>query len=399
MNQKKLKTRLTLDYAGIQGFYSTMYAGVGAFLSVFLLANGFSNTEVGLVMSGANLLTVLLSPGLADFADRTKKVTLTQLISLLAFLTGLMCIFLMILHGHSAALFICYVLALVFDLLLQPLVNTLVFRIQGYGIQLNFGLCRAAGSLLYAIMTAVLGVVIEKAGINSIPGATIFSLILLLISIFLLKKHLGPQTSSSHVEPKEEERITLKDFIRNNKAFLVLNIGIMVMYYYNYIIGSFMLQVIKPLGGTVTDMGNLFALGAAMEIPAMVSFDWLRRRLSAAHALQVSMIGFSLKALLVLLAGNVTLVYVSQLLSFMAYGLFYPAIVQYTGERMKAGEAVKGQSMFTIMMMASGIIANVSGGMILDAFGPHLLVLLSFVFCVIGSVIVIFMSNKVPVKA
>ena len=80
MNAKKLKALLTIDYAGVQGFYSTMYAGIGAFVSVFLLANGFSNTEVGLVMSGANLLTVLFSPGLADFADRTKKITLTQLI-------------------------------------------------------------------------------------------------------------------------------------------------------------------------------------------------------------------------------------------------------------------------------------------------------------------------------
>ena len=399
MNQKKLKTLLTVDYAGIQGFYSTMYAGVGAFASVFLLANGFTNTEVGMVMSGANLLTVLFSPGLADFADRSRKVTLTQLISLFGFLTGLMCIILMILHGHSAALFLCYVLAIVFDLLLQPLVNTLVFQIQGYGIQLNFGLCRAAGSLLYAVMTAVLGVVIEKAGIRSIPGATIFSLVLLFVSIFLLKRHLGCQKTTVHAEKAEEERITLVDFVKNNKAFLVLNIGIMIMYYYNYIIGSFMLQVIKPLGGTVTDMGNLFALGAAMEIPAMVSFDWLRKKLSSAHALQVSMAGFTIKALLVLMAGNVTLVYVSQALSFVAFGLFYPAIVQYTGERMRAGEAVKGQSMFTVMMTASGIIANLSGGMILDAFGPHLLVLICFVFCVTGSAIVIFMGSRVPIKA
>ncbi|MDD6560168.1 MAG: MFS transporter [Lactimicrobium massiliense] len=399
MNAKKLKALLTIDYAGVQGFYSTMYAGIGAFVSVFLLANGFSNTEVGLVMSGANLLTVLFSPGLADFADRTKKITLTQLISLFSFLTGLMCIILMVLRGHTVALFVCYMLALVFDLVMPPLVNALVFQIEGYGIHLNFGLCRAAGSLLYAIMTAVLGVVTERMGINSIPGSTIFSLALLLASLFLLRHHMGFLHGSKTVEKKEEERINLRDFIRNNKAFLVLNIGIMIMYYYNYIIGSFMLQIITPLGGTVKDMGNLFALGAAMEIPAMVSFDWLRKKVSSARALQISMAGFMLKSLLVLAAGNVALVYVSQALSFIAYGLFYPAIVQYTGERMKAGEAVKGQSMFTVMMTASGIIANVSGGMVLDAFGPHLLVLLCFVLCVTGGTIVLFMSSRVPVKA
>ena len=131
----------------------------------------------------------------------------------------------------------------------------------------------------------------------------------------------------------------------------------------------------------------------------MVSFDWLRKKVSSARALQISMAGFTLKSLLVLAAGNVALVYVSQALSFIAYGLFYPAIVQYTGERMKAGEAVKGQSMFTVMMTASGIIANVSGGMVLDAFGPHLLVLLCFVLCVTGGTIVLFMSSRVPVKA
>ena len=47
MNAKKLKALLTIDYAGVQGFYSTMYAGIGAFVSVFLLANGFSNHNSG----------------------------------------------------------------------------------------------------------------------------------------------------------------------------------------------------------------------------------------------------------------------------------------------------------------------------------------------------------------
>ena len=244
-----MKNKLTFDYAGIQMSYSMMYAGIGAFISVFLLANNFTNTEIGLVMSAANLMTVLLQPSVADFADRTKRFFLTDLILFIGAAVGIFTAFLFFLHGRSIVLFVFYVLAMGVHGFLQPLVNSLLFKVEAAGYRLNFGLCRAMGSVGYAAVTAVLGSLVEKFGVSAIPGATEVSPLILIIMVLLMSRHYKQALTSS--EAKDEalartetarEDISLTAFIRNNIPFVILNVGVIFLFFHLYIISSFMIQ-------------------------------------------------------------------------------------------------------------------------------------------------------------
>lgn len=395
-----MKNKLTFDYAGIQMTYTMMYAGIGAFISVFLLANHFSNTEIGLVMSAANLMTVLLQPSVADFADRTKKFMLTDLILLIAAAVGLFTAFLFFLRGHSILLFVFYVLAMGVHGFLQPLVNSLLFKVEAAGYHLNFGLCRAMGSVGYAAVTGVLGSLIEKFGINMVPAATEISLAMLAGMVLLMSRHYRQALSSTEakdpafVRTEQKDDISLTAFIKNNIPFVILNTGVIFLFFHQYIISSFMIQIITPLGGDSAQMGTMFSLSAAIEVPAMIAAGIIGRKFNSRQLLKFSMFGFILKNVLLFLAKSTFLVYVSQCTQMLGYALFYPAMVQYIGESMSKGEAVKGQALFTIMMTIAGVLANLTGGMILDTVGVRMLVLSCLVTVIIGAVIFFVMTDR-----
>lgn len=55
-----MKRLLNFDYACIHGTYWMFYGVVSSFASVFLLANDFTNSEIGIVLAAANILAVIL---------------------------------------------------------------------------------------------------------------------------------------------------------------------------------------------------------------------------------------------------------------------------------------------------------------------------------------------------
>ena len=73
----------TLGYSAIQGFYWMGYASIMGFASVFLLNVGFDNSQVGLLIAAAGLLSALLQPLAAAYADRPKSMALKWIIFLL----------------------------------------------------------------------------------------------------------------------------------------------------------------------------------------------------------------------------------------------------------------------------------------------------------------------------
>ena len=52
---------------------------------------------------------------------------------------------------------------------IQPLLNSLAFLFEKYGIEVNYGLARGLGSAAYALASAVLGYLVEDFGTSMIP--------------------------------------------------------------------------------------------------------------------------------------------------------------------------------------------------------------------------------------
>ncbi|NLD10431.1 MAG: MFS transporter, partial [Clostridiales bacterium] len=334
---------LNFEYATIHGTYWMIYASCASFASVFLLGNGYSNSEIGIIMAVANVLAVVMQPLTADLADRSKRFSIISITEIMTLMMMVFTAFMFILHGRTMALFVIYVLLLAWHTVLQPLFNSLNFKLQECGVHLNFGVCRSMGSLAYSVLCLFLGDLVERCGISILPITSEVMMVLLMISIAMTARQYHKvmkvnekklAEAKAKLPAEESEEINLIDFVKRNKLFFVLQIGVLLVFIENQVLNNFMLQIVTNVGGTETDMGRIFSLMAFLEIPTLFCFDWINKRFSCGFLLKVASVGFTLKIGVVFLAQSVAMIFAAQFLQLVSFALFLPAMVHYIGEIM-----------------------------------------------------------------
>ncbi|MFR8351496.1 MAG: hypothetical protein ACLVB1_01115 [Blautia obeum] len=92
MSPSKSKN-LTPSYAVIQGLYWMYFAAIMSFSGFFLLSGGFTNTQIGILAAIAGLLSAVLQPVLAGYADQPQSPSLKKLIQMLYFLQLILVIY------------------------------------------------------------------------------------------------------------------------------------------------------------------------------------------------------------------------------------------------------------------------------------------------------------------
>ena len=178
---------LNVKYGCIHGTYWMYYGVACSFASAFLLARGYSNAEIGLILAVGNILAVFLQPLIADLADRSRKLSLIGVTQLSAVLLMLLTVLLFVMKQKSGALWVVYVLIMAWMTSLQPLFNSLTFKLEETGVHINFGACRSVGSLAYAILCGFLGTLVEAKGVDVLPLSGEIVLVMLLASLFAVK--------------------------------------------------------------------------------------------------------------------------------------------------------------------------------------------------------------------
>lgn len=405
-----MKKILNIEYASIHASYWMFYGVISSFASVFLLARGYSNWGIGLILAVANVLAVVLQPFIADLADRSKRLSLIGITQLLTVLMMVLTAGLFALKGRSLALSVIFVLLIAWHTVLHPLFNSLNFKLEESGIHINFGVARSMGSLAYSALMAVLGSLVEARGASVLPLSGELILVMLLASLFFTGYHFRraseakagseaaePEPSEKRLSPEEEE-IDLALFIRRNKLFFVINIGVIGLYFSNSVLNNYMMQIVADVGGSSEDMGRILSLMAALEIPTLVLFDRIHRKLSYSLMLKIASIGYTVKIAMCFAAQSVAMIFAAQFLQLVSFALFLPAMIHYINDIMSRGEAVKGQALFTTMVTITTVFSSLAGGWILDTGGAKMLTLTATLATAAGAAVIIAAVDRVPAK-
>lgn len=393
--RKNLKPNI--EYAEIFWTYWSVYCVIASFSSVFLLANGYTNTEIGTMIAVGNLVSVAIQPVLASVADRSMRFGVFPVSVLVTVVVMLFEAVTLILSGRNFLLSAAYVLMFAFQASLQPLLNSMEAKLARRGIDVDYGICRAMGSLGYSVMSALLGVLVVSAGVRALPVAGESCLMLLLGGLLLLGGRFRKAGSTSSVDSpdtKEKGSISMGEFIRRHRVFLVINIGILLIFYDHQIINFFMLQIFQNVGGDSGNMGHYYSIMTILELIPLLGFTWLTKRFRSSFLLKVATIGFVLRGILMLLAHTPTAMMLTLVVHPFGFPLFLPAVVRYINEIMDEREAVRGQSLYVIMITVSAVAASFSGGVILDTLGAGALLWICAVTCVIGAVIILPLLDR-----
>lgn len=394
---------LNFNYACIHGTYWMFYGVVSSFASVFLLSTGYSNSEIGVILAVANVLAVILQPLIGDFADRSKKLSLTGITEIMTVVLIIMTVGLFVLKEKSIGLSFIFIMLIAWHTVLQPLFNSMTFKLEESGVHINFGIARSMGSLAYSVLVAILGTLVENHGVGVMPLTGEVVLVMMLVSIIATKKQfdkarkLNQNHESVHIEKVYDESsdINLIQFIKKNKMFAVLNIGIIGLYFSNSVLNNYMMQIVDAVGGNSEDMGRILSLMAFLEIPTMVCFDLLRKKFSCQLMLKVAAVGFTVKIVMCYLAESVAMIFAAQCFQLISFALFLPAMVHFIDEVISKGEAVKGQALFTTMVTVTTVFSSLAGGMILDFADAKMLTGIASIATAAGALIFIIFTDKV----
>lgn len=396
---------LTLTYSGIQGTYWMYYAAICSFASVYLTDRGYSNENIGMILALGSIFAVVLQPILADFADRSRKLSLAGIITGIAggLFLGTACLPAFV--QKSGVLTFLFIMLVAWHAVLQPLINSLSFKLEEKGVFINFGVARSMGSLAYSILCSFLGTLVSKLGVSVLPVTAEIVLVLMFVSIYLTNKQWNRGSATRAVLPEaaktgksKEKEISLKYFLLNNRIFALLNCAVVFIFFGNSILNSFMMQIVGDVGGTNGDLGRLLSLMAFLEIPTLFFFNRVKKVISYETMLKLAAGAFTLKMLLFYVSKSTAFLYIAQGFQPFSFALFLPAMVHFTNKIMSKGEAVKGQALFTIMITVSTVFASAAGGYILDSLGAKPLLLLGTILSFIGFVIVLILVDKANKK-
>lgn len=395
---------LNAEYAGIHAFYWMTYGVVCSFASVFLLSRGYSNADIGVILALGNVVAVFVQPLLADVADRSKRISLIGVIQLVTLFTMALTSLTFIITKASMALAVVFVMMLAWVTALQPLINSLVFKLEESGYNIKFGVTRSIGSLAYAVLCLFLGTLVENFGVKILPLSGEFIMLVLLGILCITGVHFrracsmrelaAPQNAVA-ADCAEAKDINLIEFVKRNKLFLMLNVGVAGIFFSNAIFNNFMLQIVENVGGNSEDMGRIFSLMAFLEIPPMFLFDKFRQKFSCQTMLRFAAVCFTLKVLWIFSAKSVGMVFAGQFFQLVSFGVFLPAMIWFIDEIMDKGEAVKGQALYTTVITVSTVFASLLGGFVLDVSGPHTLLFIALLITGAGALLFVSVIGKI----
>lgn len=397
-----------MRYSLINITYFAAFCTIHAYAAVYLLANGFSNTQVGILLAVANIVSAVFQPLIAGVIDKPGPLTNRRfiLISVLIIFAG--SLLLLFFNKSKAFIFAIYALIYMIQFSYQPVVLALNFEYQKAGCPIYFGLARGLGSASFAVTSAFIGGMVARQGVNVLLWVNIITMVLSAVIVFTFKKPEETGAGGSAVSEPAKTQVAasndtattahnkISDFAKTYPAFMLFLVGTICFFFAHNMINDFMIQIIRGLGGGEKELGYSNFLQAILELPVMALIGFVLKKIASRKLLVFSGAAFFIKMIILMAAGNMAMYYFSQSFQLFAYAVFVPAAAYYVSETMEELDQVKGQAYITSAITIGGVFSNLISGVILDNLGINPMLLTGTTVCGLGVVIAFIAMKKLP---
>lgn len=363
------------------------WAALMGFSSTYLLGVGLTSGQIGIIIALCGLVSAVLQPVLAGIIDRAGGNSLKKYtIGLLCF-----CIFLSVgmifIPGHSTWIKgILFGLSIAILQTLSPLMNALAAKNR----KTNFGVARGVGSVAYAVIFPLLGLLVAQWNVNAVPTAVIVTFACMGIAV--LAYSIDAETDVQSEQKATDTR--MQNFYKRYPRFLIMLIGVWLLYISHVLLMNFGYQIILTKGGDSVSWGTTGSIAAIMELPTMFLFAWFLKAKPSSFWVRISGISFFLQAIGALIIPNVFGYYCNQIFQLLGWAVIQVASVYYIREVISPEDAVKGQSSFTTVYTMATVIASAIGGMLIDYWGVSAMIFAAILTSGAGTAILLITVQK-----
>lgn len=346
-----------------------------SFLPLYLQHKGLNGTEIGWVLAIGPLASIFAQPFWGYLSDKYKTVKWILFICVLGLIIGSTVFFQM---TTLVSVLIVGAVFYFFTTSIGGLGDSLAQR-RADELKINFGSIRTWGSIGFATSSLLIGLLLNKIGIQYIYWPYLFFGTLALIVILNLK---DVEVDRTPVQLKDIKKIiTNKPLI----IFLMLILFLTISHRAN---DSFLGIYIVELGGSESLVGIAWFVGVVTEaIVFATAIKWFKKYKTMVFII-LSGIIYCIRWVLYAMVNDPILIVGLQFMHGISYGIFYVAAFEYITRLIPKLLQSTGHLVFyAIFFGVSGIIGSLLGGQIIDHFGGSRLYLSMAVFTFIGVIL------------
>ena len=352
---------LQLKYNLLQFFYWICYCCVYGFVAIFLQYHGLSNTEIGIVTGLGAAFTVITSPYLAGLIGKIKSMTNEKMVVLTMIGTFILYGLMSLIKFPHVIMIILYILLIQLIATDVPVLSQICMDYLKEGEYLDFGLARGLGSLSYASAAAVMGFLVDWINPLAVSVVYVISglLVILMIKILPKVKHLESE--------KQGSSISIFRFIKLYKRYFIIVLSFMLPLSMASTIGTYLINIVKSLGGTSSLFGIATFLSAGSELPFMAITHSLLKKYTPRQLFMVASIAYVIRNITIALAGNLVVLIIGLLFQGLSFGLFTAVVTNYANDYVRKEHGMMAQTLLAVMISGIGpTIGNFVCGRLLD---------------------------------
>lgn len=379
---------LQMKYNALHILFFVTYVAVYGYIAIYLQYRGLSNTEIGIVTGGGAILSIFMSPYITSLIGKVKGLTIRKLIFFLYILMFFLFLSLNFISSLSYVIMLFYILLTTLVTAIIPFLSVICMNYIKKGMYINFGLSRGFGSISYAIGAVVIGQLI------TIFNPEIIAYIHLLFGIlFIILLYALPNFEIEETAQKEKTSSVFKTIMKYRTFFWIL-LGFGCMYAGATSLSTYLINIVKNLGGNTSFYGIAVFFMAASEMPIMTITHRLLKKYKSETLLIVAAIFYLLRNLIICMAPHLLILIIGMIFQGLSYGLLTATITYYVNDYLQADDQMMGQTLIGIMTTGFGYaLGSILGGILQDCFGLNSMFIFVGMITFIGF-LVMFLALK-----
>ncbi|ENT4821178.1 MAG: MFS transporter [Klebsiella michiganensis] len=150
-----------------------------------------------------------------------------------------------------------------------------------------------------------------------------------------------------------------------------------LLFWFHTIITNYIAPIIYSFNGGNKNISVALMIAGCVEIPVILFFSVLIKRISVINIVACLAIFFLLRNILLLLSGSVSMVLFSQSFQAFSFALFIPASAYFMHRFTMPADNVRAQTILSIAMTSGGGLGSIMGGVLLEFIDINRILFLS----------------------
>lgn len=326
------------------------------FFPVYLDNIGLSKTSIATLLSIGPLVAILAQPVWGSIGDRSKKKN--QVLQLLLFGSGIS-VLLLSLSDHYIYLMVIICLVSFFQTSIYPISDALTLEYLSE-TNWNFGPIRLAGTVGFAIMSVLFGMLVKE----EMTGIFIVYCTVMLLAVlicFCLPKVKGHQSGG--------KKVSMWVLFKNRKLVLFLAISFIVQVTLGYYYAFFPIYY-REMGADNALLGWSMVISAMSELPFLLFAHKLIKKFGIPIILLSTAFFAGLRWLLLYFVNNPYMVLPIQMLHGALFIVLTVTMAMFINEEVPKELKASGQTLYGLISVGvSRVVGSIIGGVTSDYVG------------------------------